>query len=245
LIIKGGPRITQDCRVDEVGERSIVSRGLTKLISVYERTVLQNPDRAPNPYATHVPILAGLAVIRDVRRVIELGCGNYSTMIFLDRVAFPSVERVDSYENDKEWASKMIGLAGGDSRLHMTVDAKPMADLVRQANLDECDVLLIDDSQTAAGRSATIEAVASARPLRPLVVIHDFEVVSYRRAARGFDNRLRLTCMNPNIGLAWNGALINKGVLRRISRLVRQNAEQIPTEDAAGWSVFLEGALRD
>src|ERR1044071_885749 len=48
--------------------------------------------RAHNDYATHIPILIGLARLREIRRVLEFGCGRYSTLTFLKASAFPHLE---------------------------------------------------------------------------------------------------------------------------------------------------------
>src|SRR6185295_2581550 len=70
--------------------------------------------RARNDYATHIPILIGLARLREIRSVLEFGCGNYSTLTFLNRFAFPQLERLHSIENDDSWASTMQEAAKDD-----------------------------------------------------------------------------------------------------------------------------------
>lgn len=64
-------------------------------------------ERAANAHATHVPVLVGLARLLNVERVIEYGCGEYSTLTFFNRSAFPRLSKLLSLENDAEWFARM------------------------------------------------------------------------------------------------------------------------------------------
>src|SRR5215212_3358405 len=70
--------------------------------------------RARNDYATHVPILIGLARLREIKTVLEFGCGHYSTLTFLNRSAFPDLEKLQSIENDDTWAATVQKAASDD-----------------------------------------------------------------------------------------------------------------------------------
>jgi hypothetical protein len=61
-----------------------------------------------------------------------------------------------------------------------------IAPFVSELDLESFDLILIDDSKTSAERAATICAVASKEPQRPLIAIHDFEVGEYQQAATRF-----------------------------------------------------------
>src|ERR1043165_8497902 len=74
------------------------------------------PPRALNDYATHIPILIGLARLREIRSVLEFGCGNYSTLTFLNAAAFQHLDRLDSIENDDSWAATIQNAAAADQR---------------------------------------------------------------------------------------------------------------------------------
>src|ERR1051326_6007095 len=74
------------------------------------------PPRALNDYATHIPMLIGLARLREMRSVFEFGCGKYSTLTFLNRSAFPHLERLCSIENDESWAATIQNAAQADQR---------------------------------------------------------------------------------------------------------------------------------
>jgi predicted O-methyltransferase YrrM len=65
-----------------------------------------------NDYATHVPILIGLARMREIKNVLEFGCGHYSTLTFLNRAAFPHLVKLHSIENDSSWSETIRELPG-------------------------------------------------------------------------------------------------------------------------------------
>src|SRR5215213_4818969 len=118
------------------------------------------PPRAENDYATHVPILIGLAGIRRVERVLELGCGNYSTKTFLNRSAFPHLKTLQSFENDDAWANTIRTDVAHDSRCSITSVTGAMADAVSTLDLESFDLIFIDDSTTSEQRAATIRSLS-------------------------------------------------------------------------------------
>src|SRR5215211_1810321 len=86
--------------------------------------------RALNDYATHIPILIGLARLREIRNVLEFGCGNYSTLTFLNRSAFPHLERLHSVENDDVWAATIQDTAHNDNRWTLRLVNAEMSEAV-------------------------------------------------------------------------------------------------------------------
>ena len=90
--------------------------GLRNFVAPLRRRVKYfSTPRALNDYATHIPILIGLSRLRQIRHVLEFGCGHYSTLTFLNRSAFPHLEQLHSVENDDAWAAT-IQEAASDSR---------------------------------------------------------------------------------------------------------------------------------
>ena len=160
--------------------------------------------RARNDYATHVPILIGLARLREIRNVLEFGCGYYSTLTFLNRAAFPHLERLQSVENDASWAETIHEAAKSDERWTLQLVRRAIADSISSLDLEAFDLVLIDDSKTSTQRSATIRAVAGKQPQRPWIVIHDFEIEEYRRASAGFKQRHAFKAYNPETGILSN-----------------------------------------
>ena len=191
--------------------------------------------RALNDYATHVPILIGLARAREIRRVLEFGCGHYSTLTFLNRTAFPQLAQLHSIENDALWCEAINGRASGDERWTLQLVNGEIANSVSKLNLESFDLILIDDSKTSALRAATIRAVANNQPQHPWIVIHDFEVDEYQQAASAFRHRHRFKAYNPETGL-----LTNRSVdTRLLRRLIKEKARLLAPEDVAAWTTVL------
>jgi hypothetical protein len=186
--------------------------------------------RARNDYATHVPILIGLASIRKIRSVLEFGCGYYSTLTFLNRAAFPHLKRLQSVENDASWAETIQEVATDDERCVLKLVDGEIADSISHLDLEAFDLILIDDSKSSAQRAATIRAIAACRPERPWIVIHDYEVEEYRSAARGFEQRYAFRTYTPQTGLVCNKAV----GLEPLRRLLKENKNLQP-DDLEGW----------
>ncbi len=186
--------------------------------------------RALNDYATHVPILIGLATVREIKTILEFGCGHYSTLTFLNRSAFPDLERLQSIENDASWA-QTIQEATKDKRWHLQLVDGEIAESVSLLDLEAFDLILIDDSKTSAQRKATIRAIASRWPQRAWIVIHDYEIDDYRKAATGFKHRYTFRAYNPQTGLVSNSAI---GKARSLDRLLKKNKSLQP-DNVEGW----------
>lgn len=187
--------------------------------------------RARNAFATHVPILVGLARVREIRNVLEFGSGHYSTLTFLNRSVYPHLERLHSIENDATWAREMQNSVN-DRRWNLKLIDGDIASSVRDLDLEKFDLILIDDSKEAPERVATIRAIANKQPQHPLIAIHDFEVNDYRIAANTFARRHIFKAYNPQTGL-----LSNKEDLRvdYLDRLVKRNRKALEPDNVEGW----------
>ena len=187
--------------------------------------------RAINDYATHVPVLIGLARMREIRNVLEFGCGYYSTLTFLNRAAFPHLQRLHSVENDSSWSETISEVTKYDQRWSLQLVDGEIADSVSTLDLESFDLILIDDSKTSTQRAATIRAVAKRRPQRPWIAIHDFEVGEYKEAASGFRQRHKFNAYNPDTGLAVNSTIDT----RTLARLLKANCKTLQPDDVNGW----------
>jgi len=194
------------------------------------RVKLFSAPRALNDYATHVPILIGLARLREIKSVLEFGCGYYSTLTFLNRAPFPHLERLQSVENDASWAETIHEAAKSDERWTLKLVRREIAEAV--PDLEAFDLVLIDDSKTSAQRSATIRAVAGKQPQRPWIVIHDFEVEEYRRAAAGFKQRHTFKAFNPETGVLCNNRVNEWKVL---DRTIRARSRTLEPDQTGKW----------
>lgn len=187
--------------------------------------------RARNDYATHVPILIGLAQIRKIRNVLEFGCGYYSTFTFLNRSAFPDLERLQSVENDAAWAETIRETANDDDRWTLKLVNGEIANAVSSLELESFDLILIDDSKNSEQRSATIRSVAKKQPQHPWIVIHDFEIEEYRKAAGPFKKRHAFTAYNPETGLVCNESID----IKLLTSVLKYRAKNLEPDDLDGW----------
>ena len=188
--------------------------------------------RALNDYATHIPILIGLARLREIRSVLEFGCGHYSTLTFLNTSAFPDLEQLHSVENDSAWAATIQEAAKHDRRWTLQLVNAEISDCIADLDLESFDLILIDDSKTSDQRAATIRAIAAKQPQHPWIVIHDFEVDEYRNAASTFTHRHRFRAYNPETGVVSNCA----ADIRSLARSIKQNARTLEPDDIEAWS---------
>jgi len=118
-------------------------------------------------YGTHIPILKALAKAIEIRSVIEFGAGRFSTPLFLDRAAFPLLERLVSIETDKTWAAEAF--SAGDPR-HVVHLCASEPDAVQSYIGRRFDLALVDgplDSRP--------EIIAAAWTLAPITAVHDAE----------------------------------------------------------------------
>lgn len=214
----------------------MLPRLINKFHVLRDRYLLRLPARAPNPYFTHVPILLAAGRWWRIRRVLEFGCGEFSTKLFLDSRRFPDLQQLESYENDPVWAERIRQHFGVDPRLNLHLVDGAVAKQVEGLDLEGFDLILIDDSTSGRERCDTIRAVAAAQPQRAIVIIHDFEYLPYREAASSFRHRYRFTGMNPNIGMVWNGASVRRQSLRVLNRTLRQNVHKLEFDE---WSSIL------
>jgi len=191
------------------------------------------PIRARNDYATHVPVLIGLAALLRVERVLEFGCGNYSTKTFLNHAAFPDLLELQSVENDRTWAEQMRDAVGRDPRCVMNVVSGPISDAVGRFDLESFDLVLIDDSKDASERAATIRAVFDAGTERTWIVVHDYEVFDYQNATAGFERRFTFRGYNPHTGLVFNSTPQHD--FKALDKLIRTNSARLEPDDLAGW----------
>ncbi|HEY2963676.1 MAG TPA: hypothetical protein VGJ37_14745 [Pyrinomonadaceae bacterium] len=191
------------------------------------------PPRARNDYATHVPVLIGLAASRRIERVLEFGCGHYSTKTFLNRAAFPDLRQLKSVENDRAWAETVRGAVGYDERCVLNVVSGAMCDAVSRFDLESFDLVLVDDSKTAPERVATLRTISLAKPQGPWIVIHDYEIDEYQRTAADFKHRFTFKAYNPHTGLVFNST--DTPDLKALDKRIRVNSARIELDDVEGW----------
>jgi hypothetical protein len=205
---------------------------------VHKRAFGPTP-RATKDYATHVPVLVGLAQKFKIIRVLELGCGNYSSVAFLDLNIFPCLTHLTSLETDELWLESVTKKLTGDTRFHPIFLGTSIADGLEKVDLEEFDLVFVDDSITAEDRRRTIETIYNKKPDRPFIVIHDFEVNEYRLAAKGFESRYIFKGFTPQTGIVWNGTRKNSS-LKKIDQTIKQFCGQLEPDDLIEWKSAFE-----
>jgi len=210
--------------------QQLTTRGWRKIKSV----LYPLPPRARNDYATHIPVLIGLAGMRNIERVLELGCGNYSTRTFLNRSAFPHLKELRSLENDPLWARTMSLSVAADSRCTISFTGASIAEALSTLDIDYFDLVFVDDSASSEQRTATIRALSALRPQNPWVLIHDYEVEEYQRAAAGFSHRFVFDASNPESGLVFNFKP-NEIKIKQLNRDLKAHSSRLEPDDVSSW----------
>lgn len=210
-------------------------RGLKAALRPAKARLFGPVARAENDYATHLPILIGLAGAIEIKSVLELGCGEYSTPTFLNKFVFPSLIALESFETDQIWLDQVSTLVVEDPRFSGRLVHGVMGQAIQRADLESYDLIFVDDSTSGEERASTIVAIATRQPKRALVVIHDFEIQAYRDAAKAFESRFIFKSFNPQTGIVWNGDRALGKTLKRIETAARQNAPKLEPEDVSGW----------
>jgi|SRR5437588_9223072 len=202
------------------------------------------PPRHHNDYATHVPVLLGIASAFQIAKILEFGAGFYSTLTFLNPLAFPDVLLVDSIESDSEWMSKISNAAAGDPRLRMRLVPEPIEDVLPEIPLDNYDLILVDSSTEASKRASLIEDLAGRQSFSALVAVHDFEIMLYRSAAKNFRNRVEYCAYNPCTGIMWQGESVRAGTLKKLSRTIQRYSKRLQPDDVESWSEIFRREMR-
>jgi predicted O-methyltransferase YrrM len=213
------------------------------ILKYYVRRMLGLPvhyyfERAAVPAATHLPVLIGLGTLFPVRTVLEFGAGSFSTLSFLDRSLFPSVERVVSFETDPDWKRRVEAQAGEDERLTVTLIDTNVPRAAAGCNFSTFDLVFVDNGPSERVRAETIKEVVAHIRDRELVVIHDFEYLSYQRAAKAARHRFCFDGYCPHTGVVWNDREVGsrwRATFRRMNRAFARSAKIIEPDDTDRW----------
>jgi len=149
--------------------------------------------------STHIPVLDFVKRLSSVKRILEFGCGVYSTSKLLE---FPDLELLTSYEDNEIWFDKMANVNNDKLRL---IFESNLLHIARTIPLDEFDLIFIDSCDSQKKRADIIEQVSKRRP-RAVVIIHDLddELERFPEAIVGFDNMAVYRRQWPATGIMWN-----------------------------------------
>jgi len=185
---------------------------------------------AENAHATHLPVLIGMSKRLEIRKVLEFGSGINSTLLFLNRKAFPKMEEIVSYENNLEWFNVVKQKTTPDLRVKLHYYNGKMKDCANAEAIANYDLIFIDDSTTAHDRAETIKEVLKQNP--KLAIIHDFETFAYRRMASRFCRAYRFKALLPNVGVCGNFSVAE---LKKIEAIISKNKKTISPDDISSW----------
>jgi len=171
----------------------------------------------------------------DFKYVLALGTGLYSALTFLDRRVLPNLVQLDSVENNAGWACRVSTVTQNDARHRMFITGRAVADYLPEIPMDRYDLIFIDDSIASEDRARTIHSVMRARSRTSVVVIHDFEVPQYRRAANGPKERFVFDAFIPHVGILWDGGTLAKPQLRELRNQVSAAANTSNAADRDSW----------
>lgn len=163
---------------------NVLSRALKKAKHSAWDAIVRPSPRSLADYGSHVPALIVCAAVIRPRRVLELGCGLYSTPLFLDSNYWPSLQHITSVETDGQWFQRVVSLLGHDPRWKPQLVNTTVAQWLRSDqgshDIGKYDLIFVDDSASVPQRSATLSALFSINPGCP-VVVHDAEQWLFRR----------------------------------------------------------------
>lgn len=170
--------------------------------------------RAECPYGSHIPILMISGAIFQPKRILELGTGFFSTSLFLDAEAFPSVEQLHSIENDLKWFDQVRSACESDAKWRPDMWTGPVDERIRSLDLANYDLIFIDDSQDQQSRTKTIQAVFAGKPPCP-VIIHDAECWRYRRQVWAHRPYVIFTAFTPQTAVCLPSVCPQRGLVSR------------------------------
>lgn len=160
-------------------------------------SLIANYEPQSSPFATHVNLLR--AVGAGVHRVLELGAGQFSTPLFLDRDHYPALDWLVTVEDNKDWAAQA---ATSDPRHVMVVVNEPIYEFLPMFDMDMFDLIFCDNSASGGQRCETLKWLAE-NTGNVMVVAHDWQVPSYREAGAGFTHQFIDDRQEPWTALLW------------------------------------------
>ena len=200
------------------------------------------PARIPS--SSHQPVLAAIAQLFPIKRVLELGSGEFSTAAFLNRKLFPHVEHVLSIETNPGWKQHVERFIGPDSRLQIALVDGDIRKNAANFDYQAFDLVFVDSGTTPIERATMIEEVAKRHHASNLVVCHDFEKAVYQEAATAFPNRLCFDALRPYTAVFWkHGRMDNVTLakLKRLKRLIARHAGKTEPDEIDAWIEIVAG----
>jgi predicted O-methyltransferase YrrM len=115
-----------------------------------------------HPWATHLPVLCRILDKYQPKRILELGAGDFSTVVFNSYVAGESARRCLTLENNPEWLTALSWMENPQHSLRQVKDWE-------SPEPDFFDLVLIDQAPEESRKLSLLQYAQSAG----IVVLHD------------------------------------------------------------------------
>lgn len=171
---------------------------------------------------SHVPVLLGIDQLSRIDYVLELGSGIHSTTIFLTK--FKNLIQLDSYENNISYAVTVKNNMPNHSAIwNYSIQPGAIYQQVKNIDLNNYDLCLVDDSTELEDRVKTIQTITSKPNNHCLIVIHDFEHQAYKDAVNKDSNYLvhEVTDITPHTGILFKKSFWNYGYCFKLMELIK------------------------
>lgn len=224
------------------GFRQVIGRAKSELSHFRRRTCKSRfVPEAENPYATHLPVLMGIARLVAPQRVLELGGGLISTPALANPVAFPSVMHLHTFEDDAVWGQRIRAAVHGLQHVRIE-DTESIPEHAEGMELESYDLIFIDNSVRTGDRARTIAAVLARCPPSTVIVIHDFEWRAYRRSVPAQWQQFTMMFWRPATGIVWRTRLTRTELRWLAATLVK--GRHIDLTDVTAWNAHFDREMR-
>jgi len=198
----------------------------------YKRSVWKVGPMAANPYATHIPVLVACAQLFRPASVLELGSGDFSTPLFLNREIFSEVTHLCSLENNADWFRHMEHVQ--DPRLERVLIKGSISEALETFDCTGFDLIFVDDSSHAKIRRRTLGTLRK-KITSQIVVIHDVDQWRVRLGACSLPRHHEMRGITPQSAIAWNSRPVAKQKLAEADEIMRIHKHRISEEHALLW----------
>lgn len=185
-----------------------------------DKYFLNIPEYSNLPFRTHIPILKELNKKFKFKNILELGSGNYSTRLFLNKKIFSSLENLVTIEDSYIWYKKTKNKF--KNKKLKIVFSKKISETIKNISIRKYDLIFIDNSMISDEREKTIKNLCSRKLSNQIIIIHDYEYYPYRFASKKIKYKYRFTCLTPNTGILSNNFL-NKKYLNNLNNKIKNN----------------------
>lgn len=162
---------------------------------------------------SHLVVLAALARLLPIKRVLEFGSGEWSTPFFLNKKAFPDLEYLESYETSLEWFDHVLAHVKDDQRVSLAYSGN-LIEKIASIDLTKFDLCLIDSEGSTRGQ--VINTIASRCPYNLIVVIHDYENSNHKVTTSGVREFVVTQVAGPHTCLVWKDERLHSSFCDRL-----------------------------